>query len=788
MSDAGFVRIRQFSGAHHGLWREWCVLALLLLALVAWLTSSGLLRRADFLAHDATTGLRALPANPDIVLISVDDASIAAIGRWPWRRALHAQVVTQIAAQAPRALALDMLFGEPDADYPGDDLLLARALQQAGNAVLPVARRAAPGQPADLPLAGLRQAAAQLGHVQVQVDADGAVRQWLALEGPQAGPWPHFSVALLCAAGQARPGCRGQAAPAAGPWVRQGLHNIIFASRQPGFTHYSYIDLLKGRLPPDALRGKYVLLGASATGLGDMLATPAAGPQGRIAGVELLAHILNAELAGARLQPAPDSVSLLLNLLPVLIALLTLLFAGPLASLLGCAMLALASTLLATLALPLLLGWQPPIAPALAGIALAYPLWSWRRLSAAAHFLQAQMQQLRQQLPLAALPGTHLPGDALERRIAAVESASGQLRQLHQFVSESLQHLPLPTLVCAGAGQVLLANEAAAVHLQRPLSSLPGQPLAQLLADLTDLTDPADPAGQRPLLTPDSLSGAQALRLEGRDAQGRDLLALCQPHQLEGARLWLVSLVDLSAIRSAQRQRDQALHFISHDIRAPAASILTLLELQREFPGHLPEAELLARIERQAQASLSMAQGFVRLASAQADPYQRQPFDLAATLQEACDDIWAQARQQQISVQLEGLPEQALVLGDRSLILRAIGNLLGNALKFSPAGQTVQCRLLAQQGDWRIDIQDAGPGIPAEQQARIFQPFVSLPSGSAPSPPKGHQVGGVGLGLAFVQTVLQRHHGRVQVSSPPEGGACFSLLLPMLDPARQAGG
>lgn len=765
-----------------GLLRQWLALSLGLLALVAWLTISGALQRLDLLAQDAAMRLRMLTPSQDIVLITIDDASVEAIGRWPWRRALHAQTIAQIAAQSPMALGLDVLFGEPDADYPGDDALLAHAIASAGNAVLPVAQRGihASGGAADAPLAQLRQAAAQLGHVQVQVDPDGAVRHLFAREGPAAGPWPHLSVAMLCAAGAQRPSCRGNAAPARGAWQREDLRGIVFTAGRPPFARYSYVDVLKGQLPEGALRGKYVLVGATAVGLGDMFAAPVAPRGGRVAGVELLAHALSAELAGAHLRPAALPANVLFNLLPVAAALLGLVLLGPLAGLVGCAVLALASVLLATLGAPLL-GWELAAAPALAGIALAYPLWSWRRLSVAAQFLQVQMQALQAQVPLA--PQLRGPaaryGDALERRIAAVEEASGRLRRLHHFVSESLRHLPSPTLVCDAAGRVLLANSAAAQHLNLAEEALPGQHIGQLLGDLSD------PQTGRALFEPHAAAlGLQHPRQEARDARARDLLVLCQLHSQEGAALALITLVDLSAIRQAQRQRDQALNFISHDIRAPAASILTLLEMQREFPAQLAQAQLLARIERHAQAALSMAQGFVQLASAQADSYQRLPFDLVGLLHEAVDQAWEAAQARGVCLSLDCPHAQALVEGDRSLMLRAVGNVLGNALKFSPQAGAVYCTLERRGDLWCIGVRDEGPGIAPELRARVFEPFMS---GDAAGVQAGaRRVRGVGLGLAFVDTVVRRHGGSIELDGAPDQGAHFMLLLPAAHGAGDA--
>ena len=757
------------AGYHRNLRREWLALSLLILGLVAWLCLAGGLRRIDHLVQDAGMRLYAQPAHPDIVIVAIDDRSIETIGRWPWRRALHAQLVEQITAQSPRALGLDILFGEEDADYPGDDLLLARALERNAHTVLPVARRGdGPASSADAPLPLLRRAAAQLGHVQLQLDEDGVARSLFEREGPQTAPWPHFSTAMLCAEGLARPGCLGNAAPASGPWIHEDLGILRFARGQPAFTTYSYLDVLKGQLPADALRGKHVIVGATATGLGDMFAAPMVTQAERIAGVEMIAHALNAELLHWRIQPAPKAWNMAFSLTPVALALLAIVLLGPLAGLIASATLLLATVVAAALA-PALVGWQFAAAPALAGIAAVYPLWSWRRLSAAAHFLQLEIQALRS-AGLPPLPEEPIPlvprGDLLEQRIHAVEDATRRLRKLHHFVSDSLQHLPSPTFVCDAQGRVTLANQAALQYL--PSGQAPqGQGIAKILAGLVH------PHTGKPLLPHDASHMAELpTQQEGRDAQGRHMLMLCKPFALEGSTIWLITLVDLTDMRRAQQQRDQALHFISHDIRAPGASILTLLEMRREFPEQLSQQDLLARIERHARSSLAMAQGFVQLASAQAHEYHGTPFDLAAALEESVDDAWASAQDHKVRLHVGHLPDAAPVHGDRALICRAITNIVGNAIKFSPPGSTVQCALTLEAPYWVISVSDQGPGIAPEQQSHLFQPFKRLHEGSHPG------IAGVGLGLALVQTVVQRHGGQVQVRSSSGAGAEFRLLLP----------
>lgn len=760
---------------------EWSLLSIALLGLVAWLSTADSLSRVNHLVQDAGLRLISRPAHPDIVIVAIDDPSIAAIGRWPWRRALHAELIARVSAQQPRAIGMDVLFNEEDLDYPGDDVLLADAMQRSGRVVLPVLRRGhgPAADTADLPWPAFADAAARLGHVHVVPDNDGVVRSLYLQEGPAAAPWPHFSMALQCVADPALAHCAapragpGNAEPtrmaAPGPWQRADRTLIAYAGGPGHFTTYSYIAVLRGQVPADAFRGKYVLVGAAAAGLGDMFATPMSQQSRLMPGVEVVAQVLDGRLSGVRIQPAAPALNTLFNLAPVAGALLALLLVGPFIALLTSAGLGVA-TLLLSVALPWWVGLQFAPAAALTGLVLAYPLWSWRRLSAAAHFLRLEMERLqRDGLSMRLQPRTGDSGDFLEKRINAVERASRQLRDLHHFVSESLQQLPSPTIVCDPQGRILLTNVAARRHVGGdPLVPLQGQSVVDLLHDLVQTG-----TGQ-PLITQDKLlNQCMPEQSEGSDAQGRSLLVQCRPFTDLAKAGWLMTLVDLTEMRRAQLQRDQAMNFISHDIRTPNASILTLLEMQRAYPGRMPGDELMLRIERYARASLGMAENFVKLASAETQEYRMAPLDLVAALAETVDDIWALARDRGVEVTIAAAPETAPAVGDRAMLCRALANVLHNAVKFSPEEGVVQCSIVQRGRHWVVSVRDEGPGIAPELQGQLFAPFRRLHDRSHPA------IGGVGLGLALVHTVIQRHGGTLEVDSDAGRGAEFRLVLPL---------
>ena len=748
---------------------EWGGLVAALLGLVLWLSGPDDMPRINHMVQDTVSWLYPRPASPDVVIVAIDDRSISSIGRWPWRRALHAEMISRISSQSPKAIGLDILLSEEDLDYPSDDLLLTQAIKNSGRVVLPIVRRDQGSQMGvEKPLPMFASAAAQLGHVHVHTDSESVVRSIFLQEGPPGDMWPHMSIALQCTAGIVRTECQHKTTPKATTnWMRLQPQIITFADGSTPFATYSYIDVLRGLAPANAFRDKYVLIGATAAGLGNSLAAPDGLSARRMPNVELVAHTLSSGLRRMQIQPASAPANSLFNLFPVIVALWAVAILGPSAALMSCAVL-IALTLVATGLAPLVHNVQFAPAAALLGISLAYPLWSWRRLNAAAHFLGVEMQGLqRLSLPILQQQKDSGPKDFLDRRIQAVERASRQLRDLHHFVSASLQQLPSPTFVCDVRGTVLLANTAAEGYVGDPPELIKGAFLPNLLQSLVSTEN------GEPLITPQKLqAGSFAAQTEGTDQAGRSLLLLAKPFTATQGGGWLMTLVDLTEMRQAQGQRDQAMHFISHDIRAPIASIITLLEMQREYPGEISNQELLARVERYAQASLALAENFVYLASAKFHAYHYASVDLGMLLEEAVDDAWAAAREHQIRVVFTPSEEPAFCIGDRALLRRAITNVLGNAIKYSPKETTIECAVTVRPSHAVISIRDEGPGIPRDKQAQLFEPFQRLHSNSHPS------IDGAGLGLALVHTVIERHGGTIELESEVGQGAEFRLVLP----------
>lgn len=760
---------------------EWVVLAVGLLLLVGMLGAWQSLLRLDHLVQDATMGLQRRPPHPDIVVVAIDERSIAAIGRWPWRRALHAELLRQISLQKPQSIGMDILFTEEDTENPVDDTLLASAIRSSGRVVLPVMMQTRGTQEQAVPpIPALASAAQALGHVHLDIDSDGITRSVFMREGMPDHLWPHFSLAMLDTTGRAagsahRPHQADIPANTDIParWQRLDRDVISFAGGQGHFPTLSYVDVLRGDIPPDSLRGKLVLVGATAVGIGDIFATPANSQKRLMPGVEISANVLDGLLHGRHVVEASATQNQALNLLVVAAGLLGLWWLGPFSGLLLVAGLIVALVGWAAVA-PMLVGVQFQLSAGLAGLALMYPLWSWRRLNAAADYLGTELVRLAKEPgPLPPSAYTQKTSDFLDRRIDAVESASTQLSDLQNFVSDSLQQLPDATLVLDTQGLVLIANNTAARHFGAADSlALRALDAHQLLRDVVSVSSrqPAVPKGA--LLQREPIHG------EVEDYQGRMLLLKCVPFRNSGNvhTGWLLTLIDLTDARHTQSQRDQALRFISHDIRAPQASILTLMELHRTHPGMMTEEELILRVERQARSALELAESFVYLTHAQSQEYKFEEVDLVILLEGVADDAWALASERELRVTItQDGPESAVCHADPVLLRRALANILNNALKYGPPGSDVVCSVLERATTLAVSIHDAGPGISAENQALLFKPFQRLHLQSHPD------VKGMGLGLTFVATVVHRHGGTVEIDSGKGQGCTFTVVLPRTD-------
>ena len=746
---------------------EWVAVFVLGGLLAVGLVTSEATVRLDNVLYDAFVRRLAQPASDDILIVAIDDASLEALGPWPWPRSKHAQLLDRLTEAGVRAIGYDVLFLEPAPD-PRDDAALSAALARSGRTCLPVAFDI-PGPNGDAfatraPPAALRDHA-RLAHVDMVFDPDGLSRRAVLYEGDGVRRLPHLAECVrLAASGAARTAAPLPEGGTADRFARDQFVLIPFAP--PGaFRVISAANVLAGEAPEGFLRDKLVLIGATAAGLDDRHATPLSTRGASLPGVEIEANILNTRLAGAAVSAADRPLQLSFTLAGVGLMMLALALLTPRRALpFGFALLlgAIAASWLAMAAARV---WLTPF-PAIIVIVILFPLWGWRRLQAVSSYMVDELQrfaaepdllQLRRYKPVA--------GDAVARQIQLMHRTIAQVRDLRRFAADTLKSLPDPTFVANGEGEIVFAN-AAALRLARRLGKRPRpQPLASLAEGWTDLTGAS-------IRLPDVARLESVWEQEVLSPAGVPYLAAIAPYgdPAGGPDACIVRLTNIAELKAASAQREQIVQFLGHDMRAPQSSILALLEAA---PADAISSDLKQRLARYARRTLALAGDFVQLARAGSAALTFEVLDLSDVLVEAADELWPQAKRSGVRIKVETDGREHLILGERSLLTRALVNLLDNARKFSPEGGTVTCAVArGPRGSAVVTVSDQGVGMSAEDQRRLFTPFQRFSSGAGPARE------GVGLGLTLVAQVVRRHDGSITCDSAPGAGATFTLTFP----------
>lgn len=743
--------------------RDDVLIAAVLAALALLLALGGFTWRADRLIYDTALAWWTRPPPSDIVIVAIDDASIDAIGRWPWPRTVHATLLERLSAARPRAIALDLVLSEPE---PEGDPWLAAALARAPPVVMPVAWQVIDGRLGVLEPTPLLRRHVRLGTAESVVDADGVLRHLFLQAGPEAAPYPHLAFALLQAGGDLLHPSLWPApdpAPAAGGWRRDGRLLMRFAGPPGTVPRLSYVDVLQGRVPAAELAGRYVLVGMTAQGLGDTLATPVNAGHRAMPGVEVQANATALLRDGGSIEAIPPAwvggvsaaalVALLFGFrrLGARRALPLALFTVP----------AVAAASFGAVGL----GWTWSPVPYLVPALLAYPLWSWRRLEHAVRVLDREIRALAVvHAPDGGERGTATPGDAdpLAQRLTDLAQAGRQLRAARRFLADTLDGLPTAMLVGDASGRVALANaRAASLFEVEQATELQGLDLERLIAEFVPSASLAWPAALA-ALTP----GEPGLSVEARLGRS-DLLVHVAAVAPDGHRQLIVSVADLAPIREAQRQREETLAFVTHDLRGPASGIVMLVDLHQQGRAPMPAHELLPEVRRLAARTLALADDFVQAARAQTAPLDLSRVLPSTLVAEAVADVRAAAAAADVTV-VVGIHGDEPVTVDRGLAVRALSNLIGNAVRHAPRRSTVDVQAWRDPAGLRLEVTDAGPGLGPDQRTALARGDEALRVGGQ---------GGSGLGLVFVRRVARRHAGSLTASPGPGRGECMTLRL-----------
>ena len=215
---------------------------------------------------------------------------------------------------------------------------------------------------------------------------------------------------------------------------------------------------------------------------------------------------------------------------------------------------------------------------------------------------------------------------------------------------------------------------------------------------------------------------------------------------------------------------------IAHDLRSPIARIRGLAEVTlTSDSGQEEYRQLAASTVEECDRLLDMINTMLTISRTEAGvrSFERTPVDLDAIVREACELFQPLAEEKKLELELR-IDGHAALIGDQRMLQRLVANLIDNAIKYTPAGGSIEVALgVNSEKQIRLSVQDSGVGISAEDQPRVFERFFR----SDQARPQG----GAGLGLSLAQAIAHAHGGRIEVQSELHRGSTFSVTLPAND-------
>jgi PAS domain S-box-containing protein len=365
--------------------------------------------------------------------------------------------------------------------------------------------------------------------------------------------------------------------------------------------------------------------------------------------------------------------------------------------------------------------------------------------------------------------------EKIERRELQRAHAEAEARHAAQLKA-LLENLNEGVIIVDATGRVTLMNDAGRVINGLGKDETPTLDALNAL-EAFDLDDRPLAPEQRPIMR--ALRGEQFSDYEivGQRPSGERCriastgTSVCD--QRGQVVLAIVVFRDITELRLLEKQREEYLGLISHDLRTPLSNTLGFVALLKASVAEQKGAlfDLAERAQRNVKRMTAMLEDLTEATSLEARGVKLslQPCELHALIRDLIDGL-DDAAASRITIETDG-SDSFSVRGDSPRLERVIANLLTNALKYSANDASVKVRLAVRGATIELDVIDHGIGIAAEHQHNLFDRFYRTTAGRA-------RTGGLGLGLYIARLIVEAHGGRIVVSSQVGTGSTFRVTLP----------
>lgn len=746
------------------------VIALFLVLITGFLVYSDTLWRFDRWIYDTQLKLFASPPSDEIVIIEVDEKSLTEIGRWPWSRSIHAELLDALLESKSLAIALNFIISEPDLNHPKDDNALAKALAKSQNIALPIIIEQNEQAVVEiLPIPALEEYAI-LGHANVQIDKDGSSRSVYLKIGKKNSSWPSLALALYA---MKHPDILDNL-----PGIKTHLHPDVpeqqiinnnqvwlpFFKPDSDFSRVSYIDVLLGHFKPDYFSGKYVLVGLTASGLDQHITSPLNLRSRPMMGVDFIASILDGLIKKKLWQPLSQIGQFIISIIIVGIAIQIYRYHSINKVLILSCLLLVCSIAFSIILLNLSDFWFSP-AVSLFVIIISYPLWSWRQIESTIQLLFAEKK----------------------RALVTLNSiADGVITVKNDGCIDYINDAAL-TMIKA------LEDEIKGFHIDKVSIQLPAQTNG-LFTEIERCVKNKERLyyTQCLLLKPDDSSTIVNLSISPltnkNDAISGSVLTFTNVTKLVEMTDKLVQTAKEQAELTLQKEKaeyaNQAKsHFLSimtHELRTPLNAIIgysQLLQMDEDMltKDHLESIDEILLASYHLLDLINELLDLAKIESGNID-INIQEINVGKLLEECLSLISPMASKHKIKIIFESKSFVTnKILGDQKRVKQILLNFMSNAIKYNKKEGTVTVHTLQSKPDkLQILITDTGNGLTEQQQESVFNSFERLGANKS-------EIEGTGLGLSITKQFAELMGGQVGVKSTVGVGSSFWLELKMLD-------
>jgi len=267
--------------------------------------------------------------------------------------------------------------------------------------------------------------------------------------------------------------------------------------------------------------------------------------------------------------------------------------------------------------------------------------------------------------------------------------------------------------------------------------------------------------------------------LSGKQGVKDVLLGVTPLSSVKGsAPQYLLSFTDISKLKEVDRLKSSIVANVSHELRAPLASIKAYTELLLEAikePDIALCQEWLSVIDQETERLTALINDFLNLSRLEAGHFElnKVPLHLEEIIADVVALMKVQAERRRISIQVQTQPDLPPLWADEDLIRIVVKNLLSNAIKFSHEGGNIYISVWEENGDIKLYVKDEGIGIPQDAIPHLFTKFFRVPSAAG--------VQGTGLGLALAKEAVAAHQGHIDVESTLGKGCKFTVTIPRVE-------